>query len=142
MGDMRGVVIALVAVLMCGSPATAADYRSAYALDGDSLRLANGRDVRLLGIDTPEYRTCGADRARALTAKLIRNGVRLQNRSGRDRYGRILAYAQTRSGKDVGTVLLRRGLAVARYDSLDGYPRHPRQDRYRQLDAGNGTIRC
>jgi endonuclease YncB( thermonuclease family) len=123
-------------------PAQGDGWRQATAVDGDSLRLANGAQVRLLGIDTPEWRTCGAMRARDQMQRLVTGGVRLVNRSGRDRYGRILAYVRTRDGRDVGTVMLRRGLAVARYDSRDGYPWHPLQDRYRRLDARNGSIRC
>jgi endonuclease YncB( thermonuclease family) len=39
----------------------------------------------------------------------------------KDRYGRLLRYVRNPSGRDLGTVLIRRGLAVARYDARDGY---------------------
>lgn len=40
-----------------------------------------------------------------------------------------------RNDFDLGDVLLRYGLAKARYDSLDGYGWHERQDLYRSIDA-------
>jgi hypothetical protein len=62
--------------------------------------------------------------------------------SGKDRYGRTLAYVQTKDGRDVGTVMLRQGLAIARYDGRDGYGWHPKQKKYRKLDRQNGSISC
>jgi endonuclease YncB( thermonuclease family) len=125
------------------SPAAAADgYRWVSAVDGDTVELPNGRSVRLLGYDTPEVGQCGYDEAVARMAALTKGQVKLVNRSGTDKYGRILAYIKTRNGRDIGTVMLRRGLAVARYDSLDGYPRHPKQKLYRSLDSTNGEIVC
>lgn len=139
----RALAAALtLAILVAPTPAAAVRWRPATAVDGDSIRLRNGREVRLLGIDTPEWGTCGFWPARDRMARLVVGGVRLAHRSGTDRYGRILAYVRTRDGRDAGTVMLRRGLAVARYDSRDGYPWHPLERRYRRLDARNGAIRC
>ena len=73
-------------------------------------------------------------------AKLVRNGVKLHHRSGTDRYGRILGYLKTRDGRDIGSVILRKRWAVARYDSTDGYPWHPKQAKYHRLDARNGRV--
>lgn len=117
-------------------------YRYARAVDGDTIQLSNGRYVRLLGYDTPEAGTCGYWAAKSKMASLVSGGVRLVNRSGEDRYGRILAYVKTRDGRDIGTVMLRKGLAIARYDSRDGYGWHPKQRKYRRLDRKNGTITC
>ena len=36
-----------------------------------------------------------------------------------------------------GRTSVRRGLAKARYDGLDGYDHHPRQHRYRRADRLN-----
>ena len=47
-----------------------------------------------------------------------------------DQYGRILRYVDTTQGVDVGLSLVTAGLAVARYDSTDGYPAHPRETDY------------
>ena len=139
----RLLVAVLLAVVLFPVPAAHADrWRQATVIDGDSIRLGNGREVRLLGFDAPEWGTCGFWPARSKMGRLISDGVRLRHRSGHDRYGRILAYVRTRDGRDAGTVMLRKGLAVARYDSRDGYPWHPLEDRYRRLDARNGQIRC
>ena len=46
------------------------------------------------------------------------------------------------NGVDVGGALIKAGLADARYDSRDGYPRHPKQTRYRSWDARYPDKRC
>ena len=63
-------------------------------IDGDSLRLANGKEVRLLGIDAPEYNHPGGDMARDFLEKLVLNkGIRLvSDTEDRDKYGRLLRY--------------------------------------------------
>lgn len=137
-----GVIAA--AVLMTGTaPAPASDgWRYARAVDGDTIQLANGQYVRLLGYDTPEVGQCGYQQAKAKLADLIEGGVRLVNRSGRDHYGRILASVETKKGWDAGTAILRAGLAIARYDSRDGYDWHPKERKYHRIDARNGRITC
>lgn len=145
MRSKRAIVVGCAAAAMVfgiGVPADAGSYRAARAVDGDTIELANGRDVRLLGYDTPEYGACGYRKATDQMARLISRGVRLVNVSGVDRYGRTLAYVRTRDGRDVGTVMLRKGLAIARYDGLDGYGWHPKQQKYRALDRTNGEINC
>lgn len=59
--------------------------------DGDSLQLADGRRVRLLGIDAPERGRCMGDEARTKLADLaLGKRVRLKN-VVTDDYGRMLA---------------------------------------------------
>lgn len=125
-----------------GVPAQAAEYRQARAVDGDTIQLRNGEYARLLGYDTPEVGQCGYAAAKAKVADLLVGGVKLVNKSGTDRHGRILAYVKTDEGWDIGTAMLRSGLAVARYDSRDGYGWHPKQKKHRRLDRHNGTIKC
>jgi len=48
----------------------------------------------------------------------------------------------SRNGVDVGGALIKAGLADARYDSRDGYPRHPKQARYRAWDVRYPDTRC
>ena len=113
------VAAAISSVLVAApvSPTVAADgYRWASAVDGDTINLPSGRSVRLLGYDTPEVGQCGYDEALARMETLVGRPVKLVNRSGTDKYGRILSYVRTRNGRDIGAVMLRRGLAVARYD--------------------------
>jgi endonuclease YncB( thermonuclease family) len=113
-------------------------------VDGDTV-VVEGRTVRLIGIDTPEEDVCGYGRAsRAMTALVLGERVRLVRVPGRDdsdRYGRLLRYVEVR-GTDAGLAMIRRGLADARYDSRDGYGRHPRQARYVRVDARHGDIPC
>jgi endonuclease YncB( thermonuclease family) len=111
--------------------------------DGDTLRLANGEVVRLVGIDAPERGVCGYDEAAALLTRLTL-GERVTLSSpvrDRDRYDRLLRYVDV-AGKDAGGELIRRGLAVARYDSRDGYEHHARQDAYIKLDRATPDIGC
>jgi endonuclease YncB( thermonuclease family) len=62
--------------------------------DGDTFRLHDAREVRLLGIDAPEKGEPLAEEATAALNKLVSNReVRLEaGRPARDRYGRTLAY--------------------------------------------------
>jgi endonuclease YncB( thermonuclease family) len=78
--------------------------------------------VRVIGIDTPETGQCGYAAASAAMSGLVLNkAVSLVPgaRTDRDAYGRLLRYVDV-NGTDAGLTLLRRGLAVARYDSRDG----------------------
>ncbi len=107
--------------------------RTFVAVDGDTI--ASGPlVVRVVGIDTPELGECGYERAKSFTGRFVARGARLMDRQGRDRYDRVLAAVSNARGRDLGTALLRRGLANARYDSTDGYAWHPRQDRYQGID--------
>lgn len=91
------------------------------ALDGDSLLLADGRQVRLIGINTPEHGEDGtaeqplARDARALMTSLVANRrVALHFDPERlDRYGRTLAYAVLADGRDAQELMLKQGLAWA-----------------------------
>ena len=55
-------------------------------------------------------------------------------RDNRDAYGRLLRYLDV-GGRDAGLELIQAGYAIARYDSRDGYGRHPREDAYVAADA-------
>jgi len=100
-----------------GAPAAgAAGERTARVervIDGDSLRLASGEDVRLIGVDCPERGEPFHDEASSRTRSLVlgREVVIELDREARDRYGRLLAYVH--SGKDrlVNETLVREGLA-------------------------------
>ena len=100
-------------------------------IDGDTLDLDNGERVRLAGIDAPERGDCGADTATAtLTALALGHAVVLEpSDEDRDQYGRLLRYVVV-DGVDAGGTLLMLGQAVPRYNSTDGYGRHPREDEY------------
>jgi endonuclease YncB( thermonuclease family) len=110
--------------------------RVTSVVDGDTLYVA-GVKVRVIGIDTPERGVCGYSEASERMGQLVDGRtVSLIGAPGQtlDRYRRTLGYVEV-GGVDVGAVLIREGLARARYDSRDGYPGHPREAEYRDLDA-------
>jgi endonuclease YncB( thermonuclease family) len=99
----------------------------AYAVDGDTIRLA-GQRVRLVGIDAPEREqsctdasgeawACG-EVARTAMTKLLAAGTVDCAASGRDRYGRRLADCRVGSA-DLGRTMVADGMAVADGNYLD-----------------------
>ncbi len=90
-------------------------------VDGDTLRLADGRSVRLLGINAPELARGPraaepfAQKAREQLQALIRaSGGVIGVQAGipaRDRYGRMLATVYDRQGHSLESQLLAQGLA-------------------------------
>jgi len=112
-------------------------------VDGDTVDLANGETVRLVGIDTPEVGQCGYERAKVALVRLV-EGKRVRlvlSDEDRDVYGRLLRYVDL-GEVDAGLRLIRSGLAIARYDSRDGYGRHPRETAYVAADRANPDLRC
>lgn len=112
--------LAIVAAFMLAQPAFAQTITgTASAVDGDSLTVG-GQDVRLFGIDAPEYRqtcqvhysawTCGADAAAALR-KLVDNRLITCIWHDRDVYGRTVANCLI-DGHDVAAQMVREGLAI------------------------------
>jgi micrococcal nuclease len=91
----------------------------ARVIDGDTLELAGGQRVRLLGLDAPELGRDGrpaeflAHQAReALAALTLNRQVRLEyDRLRYDQYGRLLAYLRLPDGGLVNLELVRRGLS-------------------------------
>ncbi len=84
-------------------------------LDGDSLvvRIDGGnRDVRLLGINTPERDECFSDEARAATADMVSPTVQLLGEGG-DQFGRLLRYVYAEDGALINLELIQGGFALA-----------------------------
>ncbi len=115
----------------------------ASVLDGDTVRLENGRDVRLVGVDAPDHGDCGFEVAQARLAKLVqgRKVTLVAPVANKDQYGRLLRYVQL-GKKDMGLKMIRAGLAVARYDSRDGYDKHPRERLYHRVDDATPDVAC
>lgn len=98
---------------------------TATVIDGDSLRL-EGREIRLFGIDAPEYGqtcerlgrevACGREAAAALRKLLARAPATCVG-TGEDRYHRLLARCRV-MGADIGARLVQDGFAVAYGDYL------------------------
>ena len=112
-------------------------------VDGDTIELGNGETVRLVGMDTPEVGECGFERASANLGRLVLGQqVRLGTiDEDRDRYGRLLRYVDVGT-QDAGLRLIKNGLAIARYDSRDGYGFHPREPRYIAADKAAKHLPC
>ena len=113
-------------------------------VDGDTVRVKGGRSVRIVGIDTPERGQCGFGPASSHLRRLVQGReVLLVPVPGddTDRYARLLRYVEV-DGVDAGREQIAGGHAIARYDSRDGYGRHPREDDYIALDAATPDPSC
>lgn len=104
-------------------------------IDGDTIELANGQGVRVVGIDTPERGECGYDTATTNMQRLVLGKRVLLTVSDEDtdRHGRLLRYVDV-GKRDAGLAQINSGLSIARYDSRDGYGFHPRENRYIAAD--------
>jgi endonuclease YncB( thermonuclease family) len=100
-------------------PAGLESARVKAVLDGDTLRLAGGEKVRLIGINTPEKGGGEgpaeplAQEATAVLASMLGPGERVLLQAGidpRDRHDRRLAHVFDPSGRNMAVELLRRGL--------------------------------
>jgi endonuclease YncB( thermonuclease family) len=117
-------------------------------IDGDTVETSGGR-VRLIGIDTPELDHCSMSADATRNAEAIApegstvSLTRPEAYRDEDAYGRKLRYVDVQGADaqsapiDVGFSQILSALAVARYDSRDGFPWHPREAQYR---AANRTL--
>jgi len=96
--------------------------RVAYIYDGDTVKLSDGRKLRIIGIDTPEIGRDGrpsqpyAEEARQALTKLLGPNPRMGLRYGverQDRHGRGLAHAFLPDGTNIQHRLLQEGLATS-----------------------------
>jgi endonuclease YncB( thermonuclease family) len=90
-------------------------------IDGDTLELNNGADVRLIGVDTPETKhpkkpveRFGKE-ATAFTTRLVEGQeVRLAyDQQRKDKYGRTLAYVYLPDGTFLNAEIIRQGYGFA-----------------------------
>lgn len=106
----------------CALERVDATATSAFVYDGDTLRLADGRKLRFIGLNTPELGRDGhqdepfAREARARLIELLEpHDGRLHLQIGQDpddRYGRLLAHPALPDGTNLTAVLIREGLAT------------------------------
>lgn len=135
---LRAVLVTVVAGLVVAAldwGARETLEARARVVDGDTLVLG-GREVRLAGIDAPEYRQscdragiawpCGAEAAAALRRLVGAGPVRCEGRRN-DRYGRLLA--RCAAAEDLGARLVREGLAIAYgdYEAEEGLAKAARR---------------
>ncbi len=107
----------------CRMPAGLNEVKVERVVDGDTLRLSDGRSVRLIGLNTPEKAGRGrpaepfaVEATRHLERLVAASGQRVRLLPGeepRDRYGRILAHAFGRDGRSWEAEQLRAGLGLA-----------------------------
>jgi endonuclease YncB( thermonuclease family) len=119
-------------------------YLVTRVVDGDTIELGNGAGVRIVGIDTPEAGACGFEAATSSMVRMVQGKrVRLTlSDEDADRYGRLLRYVNV-GEMDAGLRQIKRGLAIARYDSRDGYGFHAREPRYVAADrASKNRFAC
>lgn len=98
----------------------------AHVIDGDTFKLADGRKVRVLGIDSCETDTPGGAEATAKARELLVGTVTLSSQPGApdvDRYGRLLRYVQV-NGEDFGVAMVgydHTGVYQGDNDASDAY---------------------
>jgi len=119
-------------------------------VDGDTIDVRTtagetGR-IRVIGIDTPERGECNFGPATYNMKTLVAGRAVVLSTAGSgkdttDRYGRWLRYVDV-NGVDAGLAQITQGLAVARYDSRDGYGWHPRENRYIAAQAAATLRNC
>lgn len=126
----------IFALLFCFSAfAYAADYnfvKCIKVIDGDTIKIATGENVRLIGVDTPESRrnkklyrdadrskenadaiiAMGKESAKFTTGLVFGKDMRLEfDVQKKDKYGRLLAYVYLEDGTFVNAEIVRQGYA-------------------------------
>ncbi len=113
-------LLGLPAQAACPLPGHLPVFEVKRVFDGDTLRLADGRNVRLIGLNTPELSRQGraaqpfAVKAQKRLEQLIRaNAGQVALKIGepaKDHYGRLLAHAFADNGRNIEEQLLAEGL--------------------------------
>lgn len=108
------------AVPSCAAPVGVASVEVQRVVDGDTVRLKDGRSVRMIGLNAPETGKQGlGDEPFAVAARqrlqelVAANGGRVgvvPGREGKDRYGRTLAHLYGANGLNLEAQLLAEGL--------------------------------
>lgn len=111
----------LASLADCGYP-TGALLEVARVSDGDTIKLKDGRSVRVLGINTPELargktpaQPLGREAHIAAQVFIQRAGGKVRlgfERERVDRYGRLLAHVYNPSGSSLAAYLLQKGMAL------------------------------
>jgi endonuclease YncB( thermonuclease family) len=138
---IRLAIFALVVLTGGSAIAQAQEFAGiARAIDGDSLHVGT-REVRLFGIDAPEYRqtcrigftnwSCGGDAAAAMRAMVDGRQLTCETRD-RDVYGRTVATCRS-NGRDIAAEMVSRGFAIV----LPGAP-----TSYGQRKAASKTAKA
>ncbi len=105
----------LLLFLLLSSPPLAFGWQGVVVkvIDGDSIQVRHGKtikEIRLYGIDAPEYRQPFGNKARKILRKKISGKTVTVKGKDIDRYGRIVALV-TFNGELINRSLVRQGLA-------------------------------
>lgn len=90
-------------------------------LDGDTLRAADGRRIRLYGVDCPESRQARGADATAITRRLALGRTVKLEKVDQDKYGRVVGIVRLDDGSVLQEELLEAGAAWL----YDQYCRRP-----------------
>ncbi|MBA6142578.1 MULTISPECIES: thermonuclease family protein [Pseudomonas] len=144
-----GAIWHLPALAFCPLPVKPEQVRVRQVVDGDTVRLVDGRSVRLIGINTPEigrkgrssepYAEAAKRRLQALVKASDGRVGLVPGVQAKDKYGRTLAHIYGRNGDNLEAQLLSEGLgyrvAVAPNVRLSGCQQRAEQAA-RQAGAG------
>ncbi len=114
-GVYSGVTLAL-----CPAPGNLPSVKVQRVVDGDTLRLVDGRAVRLIGLNSPEmgregrsaepFAEAARKRLQALVTASDERVVLQLGKQAKDHYGRTLAHAYDNRGRNLEAQLLAEGL--------------------------------
>jgi micrococcal nuclease len=115
----KNLILVMLIAFICLASAHPAYERVKRVVDGDTVLLETGKEVRYIGIDTPEFGHDGeSNEFMALESKrfnydlLNKARIRLEfDQEKQDRYGRLLAYVFLENGEMVNALIVRKGLA-------------------------------
>ena len=114
----------------------------AHVVDGDTVHLADGTKVRLLGIDAPELNQPGGDDARSYLIHLIGKSRVVLETFDTDRYGRVVARVLTEEGHDLCGEMVAHGYAHAYTRYCTDYKSLERKAKRANLGLwGKGLLR-
>ncbi|MBV6824415.1 thermonuclease family protein [Pseudomonas sp. PD9R] len=104
----------------CPAPSGLPSVAVQRVVDGDTLRLADGRSVRMIGLNTPElgkqgrtdepFAVAARKRLEALVAASDGRVSLLPGKEGKDHYGRTLAHIYGTDGTNLEAQMLAEGL--------------------------------
>jgi len=104
----------------CPAPGNLAPVAVQRVVDGDTLRLSDGRSVRMIGLNTPElgkngrsdepFAVVARKRLEALVAASDGQVGLLPGKESKDRYGRTLAHVYGADGANLEAQMLAEGL--------------------------------
>ncbi|QRY80982.1 thermonuclease family protein [Pseudomonas sp. PDNC002] len=109
-----------VSAAACPKPSSPEVVRVVRVVDGDTLKLADGRSVRLIGVNAPElahhgrseepFAVAAQRRLQELVAANDGEVGLITGQQGKDKYGRTLAHAYDSRGNNLESRLLAEGL--------------------------------